>query len=91
MVDFYLHPADVNLDFTKKTDREKYIVAAMSHLGSRDDSPHGGHPQKPLYADLTTPLKDLAATGHGGETWTLTAVVSGQAPSPTFGTLSLVP
>jgi hypothetical protein len=33
---------------------------------------------------------DLAATGHASETWTLTAVVSGQTPTPTFGTLSIV-
>jgi tyrosinase len=91
-VDFYLHPADVDLDLAKKADREKYIVVTLARLGRGSASAHGGHgPDKPLYADLTGPLKDLAATGHGGETWSLTAVVSGQAPSPTFGTLSLVP
>lgn len=89
-VDFYLHPTAVNLDLTSKADRERYIVVAQGYLGNRRASAHGGHATKPLFADLTDALRDLAATGHQGETWTLTAVVSGPAPSPAFGTLSLV-
>jgi hypothetical protein len=92
LVDFYLHPAAIDLDLTKNSDREKYIVSAFGHLGSGEASAHGPHDSaKPLFANLTNSLKDLAGTGHGGEPWTLTAVVSGQPPSPAFGTLSLVP
>jgi hypothetical protein len=91
MVDFFLHPSNLDLDLTKKADREKYIVTSKGHLGRGGPPDHGQHgTNKPLYADLTRPLTDLAATGHAGETWTLTAVVSGQTPSPTFGTLSIV-
>jgi tyrosinase len=92
VVDFFLHPRNVDLDLTSKADRERYIVASKGHLHRGGAADHGQHEtSKPLYADLTRPLTDLAATGHAGETWTLTAVVSGPTPSPTFGTLSIVP
>jgi tyrosinase len=87
-IDFYLHPATIKLDLTQKVDREKYIVVALGHLGRGDDSQHH---DKPLFVDLTRPLKDLATTGHRGESWTLTAIVSGQPQLQTFGTLSLAP
>jgi hypothetical protein len=91
-VDFYLHPSDSAFDLAQKTERERYIVASFGHFGSGTMADPGAHgADKPLYADLTPTLKDLAATGHAGESWTLTAVVSGPAPQPTFGSLSLLP
>jgi tyrosinase len=89
-VDFYLHPANVDLDLSNKPQREKYIVVTGGHFG-RGDEPAHDHGAKPLDADMSKPLKDLAATGHAGEDWTLTAVVSGQPPAPAFGTLSFAP
>jgi hypothetical protein len=89
-VDFYLHPASVEMNLAQKAMREKYIVVTRGHFGTGEDHAQSGHsPAKPLFVDLSAPLRDLAATGHAGENWTLTAVVSGQAPTPTFGTLSL--
>jgi tyrosinase len=89
-VDFYLHPARLELDLAAKVDREKYIVTTQGHFGTGLDRAHSGHSQaKPVFADLRRPLRDLIKTGHAGENWTLTAVVSGQAPAPAFGTLSL--
>jgi tyrosinase len=91
LVDFYLHPAGLNLDLARDAGRDKYIVASLGYMGRGGG--HGGHNNdgKPLFVDLAPPLKDLASTGHTGEMWTLTAVVSGQPPSPSFGTLSLLP
>jgi tyrosinase len=90
LVDLYLHPSGPDFDLADETDREKYIVIAMGYWGTGEASGHGSHgPDKPLFADLTGSLADLSATGHAGETWTLTAVVSGQPPSPDFGALTL--
>ena len=92
LIDFYLHPAGTDLDLANRSQREKYIVTALGFWGSGGTSGHSEHDSnKPLFVNLTSALKDLASTGHGGETWTLTAVVSQQPPSATFGTLSLVP
>jgi tyrosinase len=89
-VDFFLHPEAVKLDLGQPSDRAKYIVRTLGRLGSSSMSVHNAQDaDKPLFVDLTTPLRDLADTGHAGETWTLTAVVSGQPPSPAFGTLAL--
>jgi hypothetical protein len=91
LIDLYLHPASIDLDLANRSAREKYIVAGLGYWGSGGASGHSEHDSnKPLFVNLTNTLKDLASTGHSGETWTLTAVVSRQPPSAGFGTLSLV-
>lgn len=92
LIDFYLHPASLDLDLANRSQREKYIVTALAFWGGGGATGHSEHDSnKPLFVNLTNTLKDLAGTGHSGETWTLTAVVSQQPPSAAFGTLSLVP
>jgi hypothetical protein len=91
LIDFYLHPAGIDLDLANRSERAKYIVTGMGYMASGGATGHSEHDSnKPLFVNLTKPLKDLASTGHAGETWTLTAVVSRQPPSAGFGTLSLV-
>jgi hypothetical protein len=91
-VDFFLHPAAVKLDLSQPSDRNRFIIVTLGRLGSSSEPVHDAHSSdKPLFVDLTKSLRDLADTGHVGETWTLTAVVSGPPPASTFGILSLAP
>ena len=69
LIDFYLHPASIDLDLANQSQREKYIVTGLGYWGSGGVTGHSEHDSnKPLFVNLTSTLKDLAATQHGGET-----------------------
>lgn len=89
-VDYYLHPAAEPFDLAAQTDRQRYIVDSLGYWGRGEDGAHEGHdPIKPLTVDLSNEMRDLAETGHAGEAWRLTAVISGPPPTASFGELSL--
>jgi hypothetical protein len=88
-VDFYLHPAQAELKLEDTILRQRYIVDVAGYWGGGMGD-HDAMGEPAVYADLTAAVADLAATGHSGEDWTVTAVVSGPPPDLEFGDLSLV-